>query len=172
MGKIIVLPARMYTALGLLEDCIAVIDAENNYYEIIKTEYGEYIPIEYGDEHIYITIFPEDMTNINIIRTGFIAYNIKPFLEIGGLKICMVKMYGWIDFDDPIKGVRKAIIEAKKRMREEEKISDEPDSYIIWKVRGKVKSIIPMKTIGKRKMKRIIEELTNTFMLEAIGKVI
>jgi len=167
-----IFPARMYTTLGLLEDCIAVIGAENNYYKIIRTEYGEYIPIKYGDEHIHIAIFTEDMTNTNEIRTGFVAYNIKPFLEIGGLKVCVVKMYRWIEFDEPAKGVRKAIINAKKIIRENEKIGDEPDSYIIWKVKGKVKSIMPMKTISKRKTKRIIEELTNTFMLEAIGKMV
>jgi hypothetical protein len=172
MSKPIVIPARMYTALGLLEDCIAVIDVENNYYEIIRIEYGEHIPIKYNDEYIYICIFPDDMTNVKAIRTGFVAYNIKPFLEIGGLSICFVKMYGWIEFYDPVKGIRKAIIEAKKKMSEEEKISVEPDSYIIWKVRGRVKSIMPMKTVGKRTVKRMIEELTNTFMLEAIGKVI
>jgi hypothetical protein len=172
MCKPIVFPARMHTALGLLEDCIAVIDVENNYYKIIRTEYGEHIPIEYGDEYIYINIFPDDMTNIDAIRTGFVAYNIKPFLEIGGLNICVVKMYGWIDFDEPVEEIQEAIINAKERIKEKEKISDEPDSYIIWKVEGKVKSIIPMKTISKRIVKRMIKELTNTFMLEAIGKVI
>jgi len=172
MHKPIVFPARMYTALGLLEDCIAIIDFENDYYKIIRTEYGEYIPIKYGDEYIYICIFPDDMTNIDAIRTGFVAYNIKPFLKIGGFNICAEKIYGWIDFDEPIEEIQEAIINAKKKIREKEKKGDEPDSYIIWKVGGNVKSIIPMKTISKRIVKKMIKELTNTFMFEAIGEVI
>jgi hypothetical protein len=172
MHKLIVFPARVFTILGTFCDCIVIANTETGRYRMIETRYGEYLPIKCDGEEIYIVTFAENMTNINEIQTGYVAYNIKPFLELNGLKICAVKMSDWIIVDMEVEGRDEEMIKLQERLESEIEKKFKPDSAIIEKKNGKMKMIIPMKTVEKKIAEKIIEEFTNTHLLEYIGKVI